>query len=71
MHKGHKDCGGVNQRRRKTMVFSITMLVLAVSLLSVGLAWECNDTNKKFTAQQAQIDDLKRELEEVKGKLKE
>ena len=53
------------------MVFSITMLVLAVSLLSVGLAWECNDTNKKFTAQQAQIDDLKRELEEVKGKLKE
>jgi len=30
-----------------------------------------NRTDKRFTAQQTQIDDLKRELEEMKGKMKE
>jgi len=45
-------------------------VIIMTPLLSI-LFFAIDRLEKKNTAQQTQIDDLKRELEEVKGKMKE
>ena len=44
-------------------------VVLIMSGVIFTLAWQAWDMRKIIAAQQTQIDDLKRELEEVKGKM--
>ena len=47
------------------------IVVLMVVFAAILAGHRMNKLEKKITAQQTQIDDMKRELEEMKGKMKE